>query len=215
MVNSKMIIVKSRGYVNTSRGRVFAPISRPYRESPSTILRMITQDHADVYEVIQGLGEVKLTTTNFDRDNSVKIDKVAPSIPNISPVKTIVSSTPVSEHESSDAIASVKTTGLLSNTPTTNPIDMGNPPDPGVAPKPGAFSKTNTSVLMDHPEEDTPEDDDTEEDSSDDVEEESAETNESVRYPDGQQYRSGRRNKKRRNKGNRPQQDQTTPREMQ
>lgn len=70
---SKMVIVKSRGYVDTSRGRhIFTPISRPWRETIDVILSMIVNDKADVWEVLPDKTEVKLTTTNYDKDNRIK-----------------------------------------------------------------------------------------------------------------------------------------------
>ena len=69
---TKNIIVKSRGYVKTSRGNVFAPITKPYREDIQKIFYMINVQHADVWEVLPDKSQVKLTTSNFDKDNSKK-----------------------------------------------------------------------------------------------------------------------------------------------
>ena len=69
---NKMIVVKSRGYVTTSRGIVFAPISRPYKETPEKILRMISVERADVWEILSTGDEVKLTTSNYDKNNNAK-----------------------------------------------------------------------------------------------------------------------------------------------
>ena len=67
---TKMIKVTSRGYVNTSRGKAFAPINRPYRESVDTIFRMLTVDRATIYEVLPNKELLKLTVHNFDKDNT-------------------------------------------------------------------------------------------------------------------------------------------------
>ncbi|MCM1218320.1 MAG: hypothetical protein NC548_27860 [Lachnospiraceae bacterium] len=89
METKKMVIVKSKGVVNTSRGRVYAPITRPYKESTQIILRMITVDKADVWEVLPGSKkEVKLSTINYDKNNAVPVPVepekepvVAPPVP--------------------------------------------------------------------------------------------------------------------------------------
>lgn len=67
---TKMIKVTSRGYVNTSRGKAFAPINRPYRENVDTIFRMLTVDRATIYEVLPNKELLKLTVHNFDKDNT-------------------------------------------------------------------------------------------------------------------------------------------------
>ena len=67
---TKMIKVTSRGYVNTSRGKAFAPINRPYRENVDTIFRMLTVDRATIYEVLPNKELLKLTVHNFDKENS-------------------------------------------------------------------------------------------------------------------------------------------------
>ena len=73
--NTKMIKVTSRGTVTTSRGIVFAPIVRPYRESVDTIFGMLTRDEATVIEILDNGTEVKLTPQNFDKDNSIQFNK--------------------------------------------------------------------------------------------------------------------------------------------
>jgi hypothetical protein len=70
-VKSKMITVTSRGYVYTSRGRVFAPILSPYREETSVIFQMLTKDGANIVEHLPGGQKIELTIQNFDRDNSI------------------------------------------------------------------------------------------------------------------------------------------------
>lgn len=69
--NTKMITVESRGIVTTSRGTVFSPLS-PYRENIQYIWRMITEDQADVYEIVNPTTKVRLTPQNFDKDNRPK-----------------------------------------------------------------------------------------------------------------------------------------------
>lgn len=70
-VKSKMITVTSRGYVRTSRGRVFAPIPSPYREETSVIFQMIAKDDAKVVEHLPNGQKIELNVQNFDRDNSI------------------------------------------------------------------------------------------------------------------------------------------------
>lgn len=70
-VKSKIITVTSRGYVYTSRGRVFAPILSPYREETSVIFQMLTKDGANIVEHLPGGQKIELTIQNFDRDNSI------------------------------------------------------------------------------------------------------------------------------------------------
>lgn len=83
-MGSKMIVVKSKGYVDTSRGpRVYAPISRPYREKTEVILRMITVSKADVYEVLPDKTEVKLDVTNYDKDNHIVVNNIKCETPKV------------------------------------------------------------------------------------------------------------------------------------
>lgn len=70
--NSKMILITSRGMVHTSRGIFRAPTRTPYREYLERIWSIITEDRADVYEVLKDGTKVKLTPQNFDQDNSSK-----------------------------------------------------------------------------------------------------------------------------------------------
>lgn len=106
---SKMVIVKSRGYVDTSRGRhIFTPISRPWRETIDVILSMIVNDRADVWEVLPDKTEVKLTTTNYDKDNRIKpvpkeeTPKKEPVF--TKPVEPVISSPATFKEEPSDSI---------------------------------------------------------------------------------------------------------------
>lgn len=80
MPDTKMIIVKSRGLVHTSRGLIQSPIMYPYRESVDKIWGMISQDRADVYEVLRNKRELKLDAQNFDLDNNA-IQRDATSSP--------------------------------------------------------------------------------------------------------------------------------------
>lgn len=75
MADTKMIIVKSRGIVHSSRGIIRTPIITPYRESIDKIWGMLTQDRADVWEVLRNKSEVQLNIQNFDEDNSPKPEK--------------------------------------------------------------------------------------------------------------------------------------------
>lgn len=67
----KKIKILSRGMVLTSRGMARTPIDRPYLETISSILIMITRYKADVVEVLPGGKEVKLTINNFNCDNTI------------------------------------------------------------------------------------------------------------------------------------------------
>lgn len=69
-ISSKMITVRSRGNVTTSRGRFMAPIRTPYLESTDRIWSMITQDRADVWERLSNGTDVQLNAQNFDQDNN-------------------------------------------------------------------------------------------------------------------------------------------------
>ena len=85
IASSKMIKVTSRGYVTTSRGRAFAPITRPYREDVGVIFSMLTRDRATVVEVLSDKSEIALTLQNFDKVNdptfSVEDMKLVPMTP--------------------------------------------------------------------------------------------------------------------------------------
>ena len=52
IASSKMIKVTSRGYVTTSRGHAFAPITRRYREDVGVIFSMLTRDRVTLVEVL-------------------------------------------------------------------------------------------------------------------------------------------------------------------
>lgn len=70
IVESKMIVVKSRGFITTSRGRLTTPITRPYRETCSNIWNMIAREKADVYEVFPDKTELQLSAQNFNTNNT-------------------------------------------------------------------------------------------------------------------------------------------------
>ena len=70
MPDTKMIVVKSRGLVHTSRGLIQSPIVSAYRESVDRIWEMLTRDRADVYEVLRNKKEIRLNVQNFDADNN-------------------------------------------------------------------------------------------------------------------------------------------------
>lgn len=72
--DTKMIRVVSRGFVNTSRGRVISPIITPYKESINRIWSMLTIDRADVEEKLPDGSFIKLNIQNYDRDNTIKAD---------------------------------------------------------------------------------------------------------------------------------------------
>lgn len=72
--DTKMIRVVSRGFVNTSRGRVISPIITPYKESVNRIWSMLTVDRADVEEKLPDGSFIKLNIQNYDKDNTIKAD---------------------------------------------------------------------------------------------------------------------------------------------
>ena len=72
MESSKMIVIKTKGRVETGRGRVYAPIKTPYRETVRQILHILTVNGADVWEVLPDKTEVQLTTSNYDKNNAKK-----------------------------------------------------------------------------------------------------------------------------------------------
>lgn len=92
MESSKMIVIKSVGRVETSRGRVYAPIKKPYRESVSMILKMVTKG-VDVWEVLPNKEEVQLTTTNYDKNNMLPVPSVDEAPPSAKDMET--SNTPL------------------------------------------------------------------------------------------------------------------------
>lgn len=66
----KFIKITNRCYVTTSRGKIRGPVFTPFKEDVSIIYIMIVRDGAEVYEVCPNGRTVKLTTENFDKDNS-------------------------------------------------------------------------------------------------------------------------------------------------
>lgn len=78
---TKMIKVLSRGYVTTSRGRAFAPITTPYKEDVKMIFGMIAKERAKVVEVINTGEEIPLTLQNFDRNNHIYVEKKPEVVP--------------------------------------------------------------------------------------------------------------------------------------
>lgn len=109
IASSKMIKVTSRGYVMTSRGRAFAPITRPYREDVGVIFSMLTRDRATVVEVLSDKSEIKLTLQNFDKVNdptfSVEDVKPVPMTPVTEVEPTTVEPTDTGDVVSKDEIA--------------------------------------------------------------------------------------------------------------
>lgn len=74
-----MIKITSRGFVSTSRGRIMAPILRPYRESIDKIFDMLAQSpKPTIIEVLPNGRTVELTTSNFDKDNELSKPIVDP-----------------------------------------------------------------------------------------------------------------------------------------
>ena len=73
-VDTKKVKVTSRGFINTSRGRVLAPTGLFY-ESPNQILKIILQDKATVMEQLKDGSLLELNITNFDKDNNKPIDE--------------------------------------------------------------------------------------------------------------------------------------------
>lgn len=113
IASSKMIKVTSRGYVTTSRGRAFAPITRPYREDVGVIFSMLTRDRATVVEVLSDKSEIKLTLQNFDKVNDPTF-----SVEDIKPVTT----TPAKEVEP----PAVKVEPVQVEPATVEPTDTGD-----------------------------------------------------------------------------------------
>lgn len=81
----KFIKITNRCIVTTSRGKLRAPILTPFKEDVSIIYIMIVRNRAEVYEVLPDGRSIKLTTENFDKDNSGTTTAVAEK------VKTVVS----------------------------------------------------------------------------------------------------------------------------
>ena len=67
----KLIKVVSRGMVNTSRGPMITPNTRPFLEDVDSIFRMIAKG-AKIIEVLPNKTEVELNERNFNTDNRVK-----------------------------------------------------------------------------------------------------------------------------------------------
>lgn len=111
--SSKMIKITSRGYVTTSRGRAFAPITRPYREDVGIIFSMLTRDRATVVEVLSDKSEVKLNLQNFDKinDPTYGIEEVKP-----------VLKTPVKEAEA----PAIEVEPVQVESTTVEPTDTGD-----------------------------------------------------------------------------------------
>ena len=92
---TKMITVKSRGYVMTSRGMIMSPIRTPYREQVDRIWSMITKDRAEVYERLKDGTDLKLDVQNYDKDNQPKKRvtpkkvETAPDLPATKPQESV------------------------------------------------------------------------------------------------------------------------------
>ena len=99
--DTKMIRVVSRGFVNTSRGRVISPIITPYKESINRIWSMLTVDRADVEERLPDGSFIKLNIQNYDRDNTIDTDVATgvPSKTNEAPVAPENNQSPVEEQK--------------------------------------------------------------------------------------------------------------------
>lgn len=67
----KLIKVVSRGMVNTSRGPMITPNTRPFLEDVDSIFRMIAKG-AKIIEVLPNKTEIELNERNFNTDNRVK-----------------------------------------------------------------------------------------------------------------------------------------------
>lgn len=113
IASSKMIKVTSRGYVMTSRGRAFAPITRPYREDVGVIFSMLTRDRATVVEVLSDKSEITLTLQNFDKVNDPTF-----SVEDVKPVPM----TPVTEVEP----PTVEVESVQVEPTTVEPTDTGD-----------------------------------------------------------------------------------------
>lgn len=98
---TKMIKVLSRGYVTTSRGRAFAPITTPYKEDVKMIFSMIAKERAKVVEVINTGEEIPLTLQNFDRNNHVYVEEKKPEV--VPVVEDKIEAVPVVEETKEDA----------------------------------------------------------------------------------------------------------------
>lgn len=128
---SKLIKVTSRGYVTTSRGDIFAPITTPYREDTRLIFNMLAQQNATVVEVFPDKTELVLTVQNFDKDNyhPVKAKPVYTGVP----TPPIFNDTPI-EEETSDG-AEEKVEEVLVETPEPVIEELQEEPTP-VKPEP-------------------------------------------------------------------------------
>lgn len=76
----KPIKVLDRKMVLTSRGLVRGPILRPYQEKVDAIFTMLSRYDANIVEVLPNGKEVKLTLQNFNKDNSVEVQEVIPTV---------------------------------------------------------------------------------------------------------------------------------------
>lgn len=137
IASSKMIKITSRGYVTTSRGRAFAPITRPYREDVGVIFSMLTRDRATVVEVLSDKSEITLTLQNFDKVNdptfSVEDVKPVPMTPVTEVEPTTVEPTDTGDVVSKDEIAEEvpvadAEVGTTEEAPVEEPVtaDAGN-----------------------------------------------------------------------------------------
>lgn len=76
----KPIKVLDRKMVLTSRGLVRGPILHPYQEKIDAIFTMLSKYDANIMEVLPNGKEVKLTLQNFNKDNSVEVQEVIPTV---------------------------------------------------------------------------------------------------------------------------------------
>lgn len=111
MPDTKMIVVKSRGLVHTSRGLIQSPIVSAYRESVDRIWEMLTRDRADVYEVLRNKKEIQLNVQNFDADNNALIRETPVAAAEQKPFTGVETTqqTPVEESKQETAAEKIET----------------------------------------------------------------------------------------------------------
>lgn len=76
----KPIKVLDRKMILTSRGLVRGPILHPYQEKIDAIFTMLSKYDANIVEVLPNGKEVALTLQNFNKDNSVEVQEVIPTV---------------------------------------------------------------------------------------------------------------------------------------
>lgn len=181
--NSKMITVRNRGFVTTSRGRIMGPIRTPYREAIDRIWSMMLDERADIYERLNDGSDLKLTTQNYDTDNNAPV--TTPPIPNLPPVD-------------SDLVEEPKPT--KKEEPVTKEADTSSEKTKEES------VKDDYRYIMTPNEEDTVEKESTEENTSDET------TEEDTKKENDTSNRSGKNNKHNR-RGKNKKQAEPTPEE--